>query len=196
LEEDMLSRREFLLGAAGAAAAGAYCDARAQAAPPLDPFPHAGLVETFLRRERQKAAGIEATGLGRDEYLRLIHGGTRFFAEHQDDRGAIIDPYELKERQYSTPAFALAVGALCASGRDRSLLPAAARAMTAACGDLAAGKTADAHADFYTVLLIHADRLLGRLAPPDAVERWRADLRAVAPERVYRFQPTAEKVQN
>jgi hypothetical protein len=192
----MLSRREFLFGVAGAASApGLFRDAW-PTGPALDPFPGTDLVEGFLRRERERATPVAPTGLRRGDYLHLIDGITRFFTAHQDARGAIIDPYELKEKQYSTPAFALAAAAVCTSRPDQQLLAAARRAMGAACADLAAGKAADGHADFYTVLLLHADRLLSRLTPPDLVSPWRADLRAVAPERIYRFQPTAEKLQN
>lgn len=196
-----VSRRHFL---AGIALAGVAAHTRGVAATPpvggrvsaLEPFPQAALVDDFLRRERGHPTAVTATGLRRNDYLRLIDGIARFFAAHQDERGAIIDPYESKERQYSTPAFALAVAMLHQSGRNRALLPAGVRAMTAACADLAAGKAADGHADFFTVLLLHADRLLGRVAPREAVQRWRADLRAVAPERVYRFQPATPELHN
>lgn len=186
-------RRDFL---AALAAVGALPRIRRGPARTLEPFPYAGLVDTFLRRERDRATAVTPTGLRRADYLPVIDGIARFFAGHQDERGAIIDPYETKERQYSTPAFALAAAVLHQSGRNRALLPAAARAMTVACADLAAGKAADGHADFFTVLLLHADRLLGRVAPRDAAERWRTDLAAVVPERIYRFQPTAEQVNN
>ncbi len=191
-----LSRRDFIVGLAAAGTAGLGArSAAGHHAPALDPFPFAGLVDAFVRRQQTTPTGVTPSGLRRAEYLRLIGGITRFFASCQDDRGAIIDPYERKEKQYSTPAFALAGGVLCASGADRTLLAAAVRAMRTACRDLVTGKAADGHADFYTVLLLHADRVLGRLAPADARD-WRADLRAVAPERVYRFQPAAENLQN
>jgi hypothetical protein len=196
-----LTRREFVASVTGTAMAGATAMSallapglRAEGAP--DAFPFLALVDEFSARERRHATAVKATGLSRDGYVAVIEGIARFFSSHQDARGAIIDPYEHKERQYSTPAFALAVAVLAQSGRDRSLLPAAARAMEAACGDLASGKTADAHADFFTVLLLHADRLLGRLVPAGAADAWRASLRQVVPEKAYRFQPTAATLNN
>jgi hypothetical protein len=159
-------------------------------------FPLAGSVARFRDDQARRAEGWAPTGLGRDEYLRLIQGILRVFAPCQDARGAIIDPYEQKERQYSTPAFALAAAVLCASGRDTTLVPAAVRAMEAACADLADGKAADGHADFFPVLLMHADRVFRDVVPASAAALWRRNLARIEPERVYRRQPTAPSVNN
>lgn len=159
-------------------------------------FPLATVVARFREDQASHVAGWTPTGLNRHEYLRLMEGIVRFFAACQDARGAIIDPYEHEERQYSTPAFALAGAVLCASGVGTSVLPAAVRAMTAACADLAGGKAADGHADFFTVLLMHADRLLHPIAGASASASWRRDLSRIVPERVYRRQPTETTINN
>lgn len=193
------TRRRFLAAAAGGAAA-----SRASAFQPPDGSGSgqagdiaAGLVARFRDDQRRSAdRGFAPTGLSKAEYLRLVEGIARFFATYQDARGAIVDPYEARERQYSTPAFALSAGVLCAAGKGAGLLPAATRAMEASCADLADGRAADGHADFYTVLLLHADLVLRGLAPADAVRRWRDGLARLAPERVYRQQPTARSVSN
>jgi hypothetical protein len=195
------SRRAFIAGVAGLGLAGlngraAAVRLPARPGPEAEAFPHASLAAEFSARERAHATPVTATGLDRRDYLRVIDGIARLFAGHQDARGAIIDPFEKKERQYSTPAFALAAGVLCASGRNRSLLPAAVRAMETASADLAAGKAADGHADFYTVLLGHADKVLAPVAPGDAVRRWRDSLRAVVPATIYRVQPDAPAINN
>lgn len=154
-----------------------------------EPFPGVPLVARFLAAAGEGIGGGEATGLTRADYLRLIDGIVGFFEAHQDSRGAIIDPYERKERQYSTPAFALAAAALCVSGRRPAVLPAALKAMSSACADLADGRAADRHPDFFTVLLVHADVLLRRLAPPATAAAWQADLARVVPEQIYVNQP-------
>src|SRR5688500_1493473 len=61
-----------------------------------------------LRRafEQPVPAGFRSTGLAKKDYLTLIAGNVDFFKQHQDEAGAIIDPHEKMERQYSTPAFA------------------------------------------------------------------------------------------
>ncbi len=68
--------------------------------------------------------------------------------------------------------------------------------MQAACADLADGKAADGHADFYTVLLMHADRELSGRAGPDASSVWRRDLARVVPEKIYRRQPADKPTNN
>jgi len=171
-------------------------DADDAAAARFGEFPLTGLVARFRGDQRKPFQGWTPSGLNRDEYLRLIRGIVRFFAPLQDARGAIIDPYEKKERQYSTPAFALGIAAVCAAGRDLDLLPAAIKAMDAACADLADGKAADGHADFFTVLLVHADLLLRRNVPESAAAGWRGDLARIQPEKIYRRQPTAATVNN
>ena len=184
------TRREFL-GTVGAAAVAprASVDRR-------EPFPPATLVSDFLAGVGGSTPRPRATGLSRDEYVRLIDGIATFFATFQDERGAIIDPYEKRERQYSTPAFALSAAVLCASKRNPGLLPAGVRAMESACSDLAGGKAADRHADFFTVLLLHADVVLRGLVPASTSAGWQRDLAAVVPERVYVNQPASGRPLN
>jgi hypothetical protein len=181
------TRREFL-GTIGAAALTPRVSTDGR-----EPFPPSTLVADFLAGLAHTTARPRPTGLSRDEYLRLIDGIVTFFAAFQDERGAIIDPYEKKERQYSTPAFALSAAVLCASTRRGELLPAAVRAMASACADLAQGKTADRHADFFTVLLLHADVVLRSLVPASASAAWRRDLAAIVPEQAYVYQPSSDR---
>ena len=159
-------------------------------------FPLTGLVRRFREDQALVAGGARSTGMKRDAYLDVISGSIRFFASHQNAAGAIIDPYERTEKQYSTPAFALAGAALCAAARQSVPLAAVVRAMSFACASLADGKAADGHADFYTVLLMHADRLLAPLVPEGTSTGWRRDLARIAPERTYRRQPAEPTTNN
>jgi hypothetical protein len=193
------SRRQFFSAlAAGAAAAGFGARARAvdRGEDRFGAFPLAGIVDQFRRDQSRRNSGWAPSGLGRGEYLRLIDGVVRFFAAHQDAQGAIVDPYERAEKQYSTPAFALAGGALCSARRDDALLRSVVRAMQAACASLADGRAADGHADFFTVLLMHADRLLAPLVPGSTSASWRRDLARIEPEKIYRRQPTETAINN
>jgi hypothetical protein len=155
----------------------------------LEPFPSTPLVAPFLDAVGSSAASFTSTGLTREGYLLLIDGIVRFFSSCQDSRGAVIDPYEKRERQYSTPAYALAGAVLHASGWNRELLPRVVRAMEASCADLAAGKAADRHADFFTVLLLHADVVLRGAVTDTTAAAWRRDLASVVPEQAYVHQP-------
>jgi hypothetical protein len=178
------TRREFLAAVGPALVARSSWNA-------VEPFPSTPLVAPFLRALGANAAPAAPTGLSRDGYLQLIDGIVRFFAAHQDARGAIIDPYERRERQYSTPAFALAGAVLHASGRNRELLARVVRAMEASCADLAAGRAADRHADFFTVLLLHADIVLRQQVSEAVSAGWRKDLASLVPEYTYVHQPAS-----
>jgi hypothetical protein len=196
------TRREFLDTVGGAALSGAHRGRAHAGSPPRvlqggrEPFPPSSLVADFLAASKRAPVHAPPTGLTRDEYLRLIDGVTRFFVTGQDARGAVIDPYELKERQYSTPAFALSAAVLCASGRNRDMLPAAVRAMESGCSDLVRGKAADRHADFFTVLLLHADIVLRRLVPASTSSGWQRDLAAIVPDQIYVNQPASGRPMN
>ena len=113
------TRRRFVTSMA-AGAAGVSVGARLRAADAVQErfgeFPLASLVRRF--REDQARAAQTNPSAGRARYLDAIDGTARFFALHQDAGGAIIDPFEHAEKQYSTPAFALAGAALCAAARS------------------------------------------------------------------------------
>jgi hypothetical protein len=193
------TRRDFLASVAASAAAvgiGPLVPFEDEASRRLGEFPLAPVVSRFRADQRRQDAGSKPTGLQRDEYLRLIQGIAGFFAQFQDERGAIVDPYDKEERQYSTPAFALAGAVLLVSGRAPEFLSPVVRAMRAACADLADGKAADGHADFFTVLLMHADRALGSIASASVAIGWRRDLSRVVPERIYRYQPDGQQLHN
>jgi hypothetical protein len=192
------TRRRFVSSVV-AGAAGLSLGPRTRAADQVSErfgeFPLASLVRQF--REDQARGRYEYWSAGRVNYLDTIDRVARFFAAHQDARGAVIDPYEHAEKQYSTPAFALAGAALQSAGQRGTVpLPAVVRAMAFACASLADGKAADGHADFYTVLLMHADRLLAPLVPESTSTAWRRDLARIDPEKIYRRQPTDATTNN
>lgn len=128
----------------------------------------------------------KSTGLKRADYLKLIAGNVDFWKRHLDARGAIIDPYEKKERQYSTPAFALSAAALVVKAGRRDLLEPATRAFTRSLTDLSIRKTADNHADFYIPMLMHAHRLLAPLSTPVQRASWKELFASIVPEKNYR----------
>ena len=155
-------------------------------------YPLRFAVARFREQQRNATASFRSSGLDRREYLRLTDGIVRFFATYQDARGAIIDPYEKKERQYSTPAFACAAAVLYVSGYNRRILPQCMKAMDAATADLVAGKTADNHSNFYTVMLLQAYDLLRGRVPAARLAVWRGNLARLVPEKIYRFKPQSE----
>jgi len=133
-----------------------------------------------------KAEGFRATGMGRRDYLPLIAGEVDFWKGHQNSPGAIIDPYEKKERQYSTPAFALAGALLVGKAGRTDLIDAAGRALTFSIAALVNHTTADLHADFYIPMVVHARRLLMAKVPKETADRWTKGLISLVPEKTYR----------
>lgn len=79
--------------------------------------------------------------------------------------GAIRDPYNNAEVQYSTPYFAFAAATLLAHDRAPELVTAAARAMDRATRDISDGKATDNHGEFFVAPLMKAYRLFVALQP-------------------------------
>ena len=139
-----------------------------------------------LFKEGSARTGFRATGLAKKDYLPVIAGNVDFFKHHQDTGGAIIDPYEKKERQYSTPAFALAAALLVAEGKREDLLEPAARALSFAIRALENNTTADGHPDFYIPMVMHARRLLEGRVKREVSGAWTRGLASLVPEKTYR----------
>ena len=81
-----------------------------------------------------------ALGTPRSAYLDVLEGICRFTSHHQDQSGAIIDPFLRREHQYATPYYAYAVATLAAAGRARDLLPSGVAAMNHATLCMALGR--------------------------------------------------------
>lgn len=174
-----------------AAAALAICTSLARAEfemSSLAQHPAGEALQRILDKPADFSGDLEPTAITKKDYLALIAGNVDHWKSHQNASGAIIDPVSKGERQYSTPAFALAAGLLVAESDRKDLLDPAIRAMTFATRQLAAGKSADGHADFYTPMLIHARRILKPLAPTDVVAQWDEDLRSIEPTKIYNMR--------
>ena len=166
------------------------CASNSRAAERQDPFEKHPAADTLRRIFPAPPTAVPRdftpTGLTRSDYLKLIAGNVDFFVKHQDSRGAIIDPYEKKERQYSTPAFALAAAVLVRESRRADLLAPATKALTFSIDALLNKTTADNHPDFYIPLVIHARRILHPLVVKETADHWTRRLTAIVPEQVYR----------
>ena len=119
-------------------------------------------------------------------YLEVVAGIVDFFRARQDWQGAIIDPYDQVERQYSTPAFALAAATLAERAGRKDLVEPASRALTCAILALALRTTADNHPDFYAPLVVRAQQLLARHAAGPILLEWAHLLTKLVPETAYR----------
>src|SRR4051812_4181676 len=144
------------------------------------------LARLFAQPIAKPPSGFESTGMKRDDYLTLIAGNVDFYKKHQNEEGAIIDPVQGKEIQYSTPSFALATATLVAHANRKDLFEPSVRAMTFATHALANKTTANNHADFYIPMLIHTRRILKDRVPKETLAQWDSDLRSIVPENIYR----------
>jgi hypothetical protein len=108
-----------------------------------------------------KPLGIPPTA-----YLDRIEGECRFWVNHQDASGAIIDPFNKREWQYSTPYLAYAVGTLISAERAKDLLGKGVLAMDHACANFASGKT-DGHSEFFVPPLTGALALYAPHVPAE-----------------------------
>ena len=163
------------------ALAGAGDAAGAQAVPEKPPINTIAFPTNDMppMRWQLTARPWQPLAIPKSAYLDALEGACRFSIQHQDARGAIVDPFLHREHQYSTPYFAYAVGALIHAGRAKDLLPAGIRAMDHATEGFSKGVQAlpDPHGEFYIAPLTEAIELYEKDAPADKVRLWRERLR-------------------
>ena len=148
-------------------------------------------VKQFRERVARTRRDLDETRLKRADYLKLIAGNVDFFKSHQDERGAIIDPYRKAEFQYATPCFAYAAATLVAHARRDDLLEPAAKAFDWASSQLAKSEGATNHDDFYAPPLARAYPLLKDRVTPARAKKWADDLGGFDPYKVYKYRPGA-----
>ena len=110
-----------------------------------------------------------------DEILAIIEGICRFSVQHQNQEGAIIDPFLNREHQYATPYFANAVGTLIHAGQALDLLEAGIKAMNHATLAVEGGNLAipDRHGEFFIAPLASAIELFADAADAATLAQWR-----------------------
>lgn len=164
--------------ALAAAAAAVWAAAPASA---LTPYPLQGIVDA-TRGYAANTTLLAPTGLGGQDYLKLIHGVVTWFLPYQSSNGSIIDPYANQEIQYATPCFAFAAALMVDTGFDATLLGPASLALDSALEQLASGKCASGHNNFFTYPSYSAYTLLKAHAPAARVAQWEANLAAIDPK--------------
>jgi rhamnogalacturonyl hydrolase YesR len=153
------------------------------------PDPTVDLLKQFRERISKSDFDLAATNIKRDDYLKLIAGNVDFFKKHQNERGAIIDPYFGEEIQYATPCFATAAATLVAYADRKDLIDPAARAMDWATQCLHDGQAANHHEDFYAPSLAHALPLLKGKVDATRYAKWEENIRTFDPYKVYHARP-------
>jgi hypothetical protein len=147
--------------------------------------PAGEVLRRIFSSDAKVAEGFKPTGMTKKDYLPLIAGNVDWWKHFQNEAGEIVDPYEYKERQYSTPAFGLAAALLVRDGGRADLLEPAQRAVSRSLEQLVTHTTADGHADFYIPMLMHAHRLLKDKVNPEVAAKWDEQLKSIVPEKIY-----------
>lgn len=148
------------------------------------PYPLSDTVRLARGAIEARAAG-PAVGGGRARYLETVAGIVGFFRDHQRVDGRIIDPYERREIQYSTPCYAWAAATLVVSGRSPDLAESAMGALDAALTQLADAAPADRHGDFFLFFSMLAYQQLHGRASPQRRQRWQRQIGSVNPSVAY-----------
>ena len=125
------------------------------------------------------------TSLTRDRYLDLMEHILETAAAWQDDRGAIIDPVEHIEHGQTSCRFVAPGAILLSAGRGQAIRENVLRGMDYCCSRLARGQGDSP--DFWMRELITAWNCLKDDVPAARRAQWDENLRAVIPEKTYRF---------
>lgn len=145
-------------------------------------------IRAFMETQnRPPAPGVHETGLTDRDYLKVIDGQVAVFRRCQDASGAIIDPVEKIEWQYSTPCYALSVALLAATAYnpDPGLLDSGARAMAASVDEMQEYRTAHNHGEFFIQPVMLALDLYASLVPPHRTAAWKRKLSEIDPYKLY-----------
>lgn len=140
-----------------------------------------------VRQTLRNAFSVTPTGLSRQDYRDIIQGIVDFFAHFQAEDGRILDPFEHREIQYSTPCYAWAATALLEEEEPPNLLESAARALECALKELICGGAAGGHGDFFTFPILLAYEGLQERVSAKRRAHWEQLLRAIEPRIAYRY---------
>jgi hypothetical protein len=122
-------------------------------------------------------------------YLDTINGIVQFFAKYQLADGSIVDPYDKRERYYSTPCYAFSAAQLYVTGYNRNLLHSASTALTNSLQQLARGQCCDNMCHFFVMPSILAYSVLkDHIKNETLLKEWQSLASSVDPYSVYSYK--------
>ncbi len=142
--------------------------------------------ENKIRQLDKVPAECEPSGYTRELYLDIMEDIVRMGADWVDKRGAVLDPVSGKEWSQTSPRFAAAAAVLLHFQRMPELLPTVVRTMDYCTERLKHPAVKNSSPDFWMRELATAYYCLKPLVKPEVSEKWRANLAAVEPEKIYR----------
>jgi hypothetical protein len=148
------------------------------------------ILQSFIERQRaflkdKEIGSWKDINVVDEDYLVFAEDRVRQFAHFQNDQGAIIDPYDQNEREYSTASYVKAGSILLKEERCNDLKESIFKAMVWSCYCLGTNKVPDDHSDFTTHMLMKALRNLTSFASEKQIEKWKSYLRNIEPEETY-----------
>ena len=153
--------------------------------PPKTAHPLDKQISRFMKD--QARFEFKKSGLTAKDYLKIIDGEVAYFRKCQDASGAIIDPVEKIEWQYSTPCYALSVALLAAMGYDRDpeVLASGVRAMSCSVDEMHEYRCAQNHGEFFIQPIVLALDLYRGHVPDEQIEGWKKKLAEIDPYKLY-----------
>ncbi|OGV51679.1 MAG: hypothetical protein A2017_10145 [Lentisphaerae bacterium GWF2_44_16] len=129
----------------------------------------------------------EASGYGKEFYVKLSEPIVRQAVEWQDKDGRIIDPFVHKETSTVTPRFVGALSFLIRAGKCLDLIDVCIKSMSAGCADLYNAKNIKAISgpEFYVKELMSGYMALEKYADASLIKQWRKDLGEYNAEETY-----------
>jgi hypothetical protein len=144
-------------------------------------------IESFLKQQRKTRDVRKLSVQSANDYLRLINGQVAVFRQYQATNGAIIDPQQNIEWQYSTPCYALSVALLHCAGfnNDPLLLESGVKAMDLSVTQMNEYRCAHNHGEFYLQPVMMALDLYSTVAPSKKEAEWRAKIAPIDPYKLH-----------
>lgn len=146
------------------------------------------IFDSFIERQREflkDKVDWMTLNVKDEDYLQFAEDRVRQFAPFQNIQGAIIDPFDQNEREYSTASYVKAGSILLKEGRCQDLKESILKAMDWACYCVGTNQVPDAHADFTTHMIMKALRILADFASEQLIKKWKTYLRNIEPEETY-----------
>lgn len=145
-------------------------------------------LEGKIRRlhEQNRVTELQPARSHRELYLDIMEKIVRMASTWVDARGAVIDPVSGQEWGQTSPRFAASAAVVLHFGRSRDLLDTVVRTMDYCTNRLKDPAVRSSSPDFWMRELATAYFCLKPLVPAEVSERWRRNLAAVEPEKIYK----------
>lgn len=127
--------------------------------------------------------------LQKSEYIELISNIVDEYRKHQHSDGRILDPYEKREIQYATPAYAFAAATVASATGRPDLKASALLSLKESVEQLRNRQAPDQHEDFYPLFIAHALERLNDAPHQRSIKSLKDQLASLDPWSLYTTPP-------